>query len=174
MAMRRLLLPVALVFFVLIVLSSTLSNDQAPTRPPPQLPPLPQGSLPRTVDATLPKDRVVHARVGDLVNLEVDVNEVGGVEVPALGQVEAVAPGSPAQFTIVPAEAGSYVVQMSGSGRVLGRIVVRGPKGASQPAQEGTGGAPPRGDGAPQGNTTIRDGAPALPTDGGTPLVRVA
>jgi hypothetical protein len=120
---RRLLVPVTLLFLVLLILGSLTPTDSTredtSTTPPPRA----SGSPPRTVEATLP-GREVRARVGDLVTLTVEADEIGGVELPAFGESEPVAPGSPAIFDVLPTEPGRFPVRSAGTGEELGVLVV--------------------------------------------------
>jgi hypothetical protein len=120
---RRLLIPVTLLFLVLLILGSLTPSDT--TRTGTSTSPIPPSNAtpPRTVEATLP-GRDVRARVGDLVTLTVESDGIGGVEVPAFGESEPVAPGSPAIFDLLPTEPGRYVVRSAGTGAEIGALVV--------------------------------------------------
>src|SRR5215210_5932331 len=120
---RRLLVPVTLLFLVLLILGSLTPSDSTRTGTSTTPPAAPGAARPRTVEATLP-GRDVRARVGDLVTLTVESEEVGGVEVPAFGESEPVAPGSPAIFDLLPTEPGRFVVRSAGTGAELGALVV--------------------------------------------------
>jgi hypothetical protein len=122
---RRLLLPVSVLFLVLLVLSSlgqqdeATRNDLATTTGPP-----PASSTVRTVEATMPAAKEVRAKVGDLVTLTVESEELGGVEIPAFGESEPAAPEAPAIFDVLPTEAGRYPVRSTLTGEELGVLVV--------------------------------------------------
>jgi hypothetical protein len=122
---RRLLLPVSVLFLVLLVLSSlgqqdqATRNDLATTTGPP-----PASSTVRTVEATMPAAKEVRAKVGDLVTLTVESEELGGVEIPAFGESEPAAPEAPAIFDVLPTEAGRYPVRSTLTGEQLGVLVV--------------------------------------------------
>jgi len=119
---RRLLVPVTLLFLVLLILGSlaptdSTNTDTAPAPPPADVTPT------RTVQATLPGDDV-RARVGDLVTITVESQDVGGVEIPAFGQSEPVAPEAPALFDLLPTEPGRFPVRDANTGRQVGVLVV--------------------------------------------------
>jgi hypothetical protein len=128
---RRLLLPVSVLFLVLLVLSSLGQQDQA-TRSDIATAPSPPPSSSRTVgtvEATMPAAREVRAKVGDLVTLTVESDEPGGVEIPAFGETEPAGPEAPAIFDVLPTEPGSYPVRSTVTGEELGVLVV-------EPAEE--------------------------------------
>ena len=81
-------------------------------RPPPCRRPAARPS--RTVDATLPEDDQVRARVGDLVNLTVESDTPGGVALPDFGETEPVAPGAPAHLRHPPDAAGDLRRRLHG------------------------------------------------------------
>jgi hypothetical protein len=120
---RRLLVPVTLLFLVLLVLASLTPTDSTQTDTSTTPLPPPDTQPTRTVEATLPgKD--VRAQVGDLVTITVKADAPGGVEIPAFGESEPVAPNAPAFFDVLPTEPGRYVVQATGSGKQIGALVV--------------------------------------------------
>ena len=123
---RRLLLPVTVLFLVLLVLGSLGPSDQA-TRP--ETTPTTQGPPPgaepvRTVELTLPAEEDVEARVGDLVTLTVNSDEIGGVQLPDFGETEPVAPEAPAIFDVLPTEPGRFKVISAETGEEIGALVV--------------------------------------------------
>ena len=121
---RRLLVPVTILFLVLLVLGSLGSRE--PTRTDVATTPgPPPGARPaRTVQATMPREKEVRARVGDLVTLTVEAKDIGGVEVPDFGESEPVAPGSPALFDLLPTQRGRFPVRSAGTGEEIGVLVV--------------------------------------------------
>jgi hypothetical protein len=123
---RRLLVPVSLVFLVLLILGSLAPTDS--TRTDTTTTPVPPagGSPPRTVQATMPPNDEVRARVGDLVNITVESDTPGGVEMPDFGESEPVAPGAPAMFDVLPSEPGRFAVVSTDTGKQLGVLVVEG------------------------------------------------
>jgi hypothetical protein len=131
---RRLLLPVTVLFLVLLVLGSLGPNEPTRTDTSTTATPPPDATPSRTVEATLPAQAEVRARVGDLVTLTVEAEDIGGVEVPAFGESEPVAPGSPALFDLLPTEPGRFVVRSAESGGQIGVLIVEeGP--ADEPEQ---------------------------------------
>ena len=89
---RRLLVPVSLLFLVLLILGSLAPSDSTRTDTS-TTPAPPAGGTPvRTIEATLPEDDEVRARVGDIVNLTVESDTPGGVALPDFGETEPVAP----------------------------------------------------------------------------------
>jgi hypothetical protein len=120
---RRLLVPVTLLFLVLLILGSLAPTDSTREGTSTSPPPAAAGPPPRTVEATLP-GREARARVGDLVTLTVESDEIGGVELPGFGESEPVAPGAPAIFDVLPTEPGRYVVRSAGTGEEIGALVV--------------------------------------------------
>jgi hypothetical protein len=67
----------------------------------------------------------VEAQRGDQVALTVRSASPGQVEIPAFGLLEDVGPGAPARFDLLPQRTGSFDVRLAGSGRPIGRLVVR-------------------------------------------------
>jgi hypothetical protein len=122
---RRLLLPVSVLFLVLLVLSSLGQENQATRSDLATTPgPPPSSNTVRTVEATMPAADEVRARVGDLVTLTVESEELGGVEIPAFGETEPASPGAPAIFDVLPTEPGTYPVRSTLTGEKLGELVV--------------------------------------------------
>ena len=120
---RRLLIPVAVLFLVLLLGSigaNQATRDDLATTPGPP----PTARTVGTVEATMPSAKEVRARVGDLVTLTVESDEPGGVEIPAFGESEPVAPQAPAVFDVMPTEAGRYRVQSAETGAEIGELVV--------------------------------------------------
>jgi hypothetical protein len=120
---RRLLVPVTLLFLVLLILGSLAPTDS--TREGTSTTPPPRADAPptRTVEGTLPGP-AVRARVGDLVSLTVEADEIGGVELPGFGESEPVAPGSPALFDVLPTEPGRFPLRNAQTGAEIGALVV--------------------------------------------------
>jgi len=71
---------------------------------------------------------VVPIRVGDNLSLEIRSKQRGLLEIPALGRVEAVAPGTPAFFDVRGREPASYGIRFLGRDRVVARIEVEARK----------------------------------------------
>lgn len=84
------------------------------------------GATGRTVQASLPRtvagDGVVHAVVGDLIELDVTSQGPDTAEVVGLGQIGAVDADTPARFSFIPSRAGTFEVRLQGANRVVGRL----------------------------------------------------
>jgi len=68
--------------------------------------------------------RVFEASVGEQLAVTIRSDESGLLEIPALGLVDAVAPGAPARFNLLPSEPGSFGVRFLEDERVVARIEV--------------------------------------------------
>jgi hypothetical protein len=132
MSTRRILLPVVLLFLGLLILGSLAPRSRTRSGVAPPDTPLTGAQAPRTITGEMPAQGVVRARPGDVVDLTVSSDVAGGVEIPQFGVAEPVAPGSPAFFSVLPSQPGTYVVQLSETGRVLGRIQVGDPAGGER------------------------------------------
>jgi hypothetical protein len=75
---------------------------------------------------------VVPIKVGDNLSLEIRSKRAGLLEIPALGRVEAVSPGTPAFFDVRGREPASYGVRFLGGNRVVARIEVEPRKRKSE------------------------------------------
>jgi hypothetical protein len=138
MSTRRILIPVVLLFLALLILGSLAPRNDDPDVVTPPATPLTGAQAPRTVVAEMPARKVVRARPGDMVELSVSSESAGGVEIPELGQVEPVAPGAPAVFTVLPSRPGTYLVRLTDSGEELGRIEVGDPAGGERAPAAGS------------------------------------
>lgn len=122
---------VAILFAVLFVASAVVTIV-AP-RPDPADDPTPRTSPTRpggadvtaAVRATLPRDKVVRANVGDLVELTVTSAEPDSATLPAFGLTDASGPEEPARFSFLADRPGRFDVRLLLSGEAAGRIVVR-------------------------------------------------
>lgn len=83
-----------------------------------------------TADARKPK--TIQIALGDQLALAVTATRAGEVEIPDLGELEDVEPGTPARFDLLPLASGTYDVRLVEPNRLLGRIVVGPPKEASE------------------------------------------
>ena len=93
----------------------------------------------RTLRAAASKPGRIEIQLGDQLSLRVTSKVVDEVEIPALGELADVDPDVPAHFDLLPFEPGTYTVRMRGSGKVVGRIVVRGRTGGTdQPEPSST------------------------------------
>ncbi len=116
---------VLLVFAVMLLLSTLLSS-LAPREEQAEKPDLPPaaGKPAGTVRATLPRDGVVRAQVGDLVELTVTSRRVDSATIEDLGLTEALAPAAPAEFSFLADRPGSFAVTLTLTDDRAGRIVV--------------------------------------------------
>ncbi len=81
------------------------------------------------VRGTLPRDKVVRARVGDLVELTVTSREPDSASLEAFGLTDSAERGSPARFSFLADREGSFDVRLGISEpRVVGQVVVRAAK----------------------------------------------
>jgi hypothetical protein len=126
MAGRRLL-----VFIVLLLVVAAGASAIAPrgregdfVRPtvPAQPPP---GPAAKVVEAALPRDRRVRARVGDVVDLAVSHGTEDEVQIPALGLAEPVEPGIAAQFEFDADHPGRFAVTLRDAATRVGVVEVR-------------------------------------------------
>ena len=117
---RRFLVVVAAALAVLLVASSLVPDpDQAPKPAP--APPAPVTDV---SEGSLPRDRVVRAEVGELVQLTVTATQPTGVEIPELGELGTAAPDAPARFTVLADRPGRFEVRYLGTGRLAGVLQV--------------------------------------------------
>ena len=77
------------------------------------------------VTGRLPDDKVVRARVGDLVKITVVPPRAGEATIDALGVSEETDPIVPGTLEFVASDPGRYPVQLDGSGPALGAVVVQ-------------------------------------------------
>jgi hypothetical protein len=113
---------------------TTETMEQARTVPPDTLP---RGkelqARIRVGGSTIP---VVPIEAGDQLSLLVRSKRPGELEMPAFGLVDAVGPDQPAQFEILPREAGSYGVRFVPSRRVAARVAVEKPGARKREAKK--------------------------------------
>ena len=67
---------------------------------------------------------VVPIKLGDQLELTIRSQRTDLLEIPALGLVEPVSPGTPARFNLLPRDAGSYGIRFIERDRVVARIEV--------------------------------------------------
>ena len=77
-----------------------------------------------TLRATAEKPREIRAEVDDELALTVTGRRHDLVEVSGLGQLEDLAPGSPARFDLLFDEPGTYTVRLVEADQAIGRIAV--------------------------------------------------
>lgn len=119
--LRRVLIIFAVVFLVGTLLGGLAPREDQASKP--DLPPV-AATPADTVRATLPRDEVVRAEVGDLVELTVTAEQVDSATIEDLGLTEALAPEAPAQFSFLADRPGSFPVTLTLTDDRAGRIVV--------------------------------------------------
>jgi hypothetical protein len=136
-AARRLILAMVALLLISSVIAALVPvpRDEVPAGTAPATETRASGELvSRTLRAAAKKPQRIEIRLGDQLSLRVTSKVVDEVEIPALGELADVDPDSPAHFDLLPFETGTYNVRMRGSGKMVGRIVVRGRAGgADQP-----------------------------------------
>jgi hypothetical protein len=135
MAARRLLIIVAVLMGVTALtagLTAPPRGDRAsllPALDPAGPPASPATLVERTLRVPSRRLHTVAVDQGDQLRLTVQSDALDAVELVGLGQVQALAPQSPAVFDVLADEAGSYPVVLTGSARRVAVIRVT-------PAQE--------------------------------------
>jgi hypothetical protein len=119
---RRFLIPLAVFLIVLTVAGATGPGPNQAEKP--DLPPGREADASATVTGRLPADRVVEARVGDVVQIEVTPREAGGVEIPAFAQIASADPEVPARFSLLVDRPGRFVVRTVEGRAELGYVEV--------------------------------------------------
>lgn len=134
---------IAILFAVLLVASAALTavaprpdpaDDERPTSSAPVTPAPTRegedgaGNVTDAVRGTLPREKIVRARVGDNIELTVTARELDSATVDGFGLTDAASPGAPAQFSFRADRSGNFPVTLTLSGRRVGRIVVRDAK----------------------------------------------
>ena len=76
------------------------------------------------VRGELPSDRVVRARLGDVVRLQVTAESPDVAELADLGISVDVAPGLPAELELVADRSGRFAVTLRDTGRKLGVLAI--------------------------------------------------
>jgi hypothetical protein len=125
MATRRVLLFVVLLLVIGAVASATVPRqDDAPvSRSTPE--PAPTAPPADVVAAKLPGKSDVHARVGDIVQLEVTHDAQDEVQIPTLGVAEPVDPGLPAQLVFDADRPGRFAVTLRDAEKRIGTVDVK-------------------------------------------------
>lgn len=125
MPWRRVLFLAVFVLVAASALSAMAPREQRfgdsprPATPPP--PANPPGSV---VEASLPSDRAVRARIGDVVRLSVRAPSADIVEVPSLALEEPVDAGAPAELLFVADRAGHFSVRLRDAAQEIGTLRV--------------------------------------------------
>jgi hypothetical protein len=123
---RRVLRVVAILLLSFALVSSISPRPQQRAAAP-TVPAQPAGAAaprPETVDGRLPADRIVHAREGDVVDLQVTSREPDVARVDALGVSAPTEPGLPAQLTFVADRAGRFAVDLRDAGERVGTLEI--------------------------------------------------
>jgi hypothetical protein len=103
--------------------------DPAATTPAPTPSPGASGQASRRIERTISADAGrprarVRARAGDVLSLTVRGDVLDGVQIPALGKLEPIEPGSPARFEMLLDTPGEYRVSLLDAKRAVGTIEV--------------------------------------------------
>ncbi len=130
-----------LVFWSAIALLSP--RDETAVKPPPA----PPGGAARGDDrpeiqaekgvvvGELPRNEVIRAQVGDIVELSVTSDRPDSVEIEALSLTDAVDRGAPARFSFLATEPASALVRYTVAGKVAGRLVITMKEGTARAAR---------------------------------------
>lgn len=131
MLFRRLVILASLLFIVAAIMSASAprterSRDPAATGPISLTPRADeaQSGARDVVHGTLPKDKVVAAHVGDIVELTIHAEKADEAYVEGLGIDVAVEPGVPGSVRIVADRAGDFPVLLQWAGRKVGVLEV--------------------------------------------------
>ena len=125
MAGRRLLAFVVLLLVVATVASAIAPREEdTARRTVPEAVPAPATAA-RVVDGMLPEDRRVRARVGDIVQIEVEHDDEDEVQIVALGLAEPVEPGIAAQIVFDADREGRFAVTLRDAARRVGTVDIR-------------------------------------------------
>jgi hypothetical protein len=125
MAGRRILVFIVLLLVVAAVASAIAPREEdSATRTVQPAAPAPATAA-RVVEGALPQDRRVRARVGDIVQLEVQHTAQDEVQILALGLSEPVEPGIAAQLVFDADREGRFAVTLRDAAKRLGTVDVR-------------------------------------------------
>jgi hypothetical protein len=129
MPARRALLLVA-VLLLLAALVSSVSQENRSRSPSPggEAAGRAAPEKPRIVKGRLPADRVVVAREGDIVKVQVMSSRPDEAQILGLGLAAPTEPGYPGTLEFVADQAGRFSVTLRDSGRRVGVIEVRAAK----------------------------------------------
>jgi hypothetical protein len=124
MAWRRILLFVVLLIVIAGFANATVPREDRPTGRPAEPQAIPAAPPADVVAAKLPGKHDVHARVGDVVRLEVSHDADDVVKVPTLGVAEPVGPGMAADLVFDADQAGRFAVTLR-DGKRIGTLDVK-------------------------------------------------
>jgi hypothetical protein len=121
-----------LLFAVLLLVAGSLVSAMTPhTRhsggtPSSEVTPAPTNRPASVVEASLPADRDVRARVGDVVRLTVSAPSADVVELADLALEQPVDAGVPAELVFVADQAGRFRIRLRDAGESVGTLRVSG------------------------------------------------
>jgi hypothetical protein len=122
---RRALLAVAILLLTAALVTSVSPRQRERTSSISMPQAEPAGAAERrTVEGRLPADRVVRAREGDIVELEVTSRAPDEARVVALGLEGPTEPGLPAKLTFVADRAGRFAVTLRDAGTRAGKLEI--------------------------------------------------
>jgi hypothetical protein len=125
MLLRRMLLFASLLLVTGAIISALAPREDRATAPPRTTPaPAAAATAQRHIEATLPGERTVRARVGDQVTLRVRSGDSDLAEIEGLGVSQPAEQDIPAVIDFVAPAAGSYPVTLSLAGRTVGTVEV--------------------------------------------------
>ena len=126
MPLRRMLLFATALLLVGAIVSAVAQRDDRATAPQRTAPAVAGAAAgPRRIEATLPADSPVRARVGDVVRLHVRTPGPEQIDIPGLGLSEPAGTGEPADFDFVAPAKGSYEVKLSLANTKVGVVEVQ-------------------------------------------------
>jgi hypothetical protein len=114
----------ALLFLVAMISSAVVQREESRKQATAPIAAAPPSTPPATVEAQLPGDREVRARVGEVINIQVRSEEPEDVTIPALGVRGLASADVPALLEFVADQPGRFPVVTDPSGRRLGMVVV--------------------------------------------------
>lgn len=124
MTLRRVLIIFVVLLLFTSIISASASDDDEAKKPPPLTAKQRESLVDPTVYGTLPKQEVIRARVGQIVELTVSADSFDSATVEGVGETAAVSPGAPATFSFVPDRPGVFPVSLVSDGDRLGRVIV--------------------------------------------------
>lgn len=123
MAARRALLVAAGFLLALAIVSAMSPRERAEQATKPSPTPVVEPAAETT--GTLPGDRVVRARVGDVVRIDFQVDDTDTAEIVELGLEALVTPDVPSELTFVAERVGRFDVTLRVAERSIGTVVVK-------------------------------------------------
>jgi hypothetical protein len=126
MPLRRMLLFATALLLVGAIVSAVAQRDDRPSAPARTAPAVAGAAGgPRRIEATLPADSPVRARVGDVVHLSVKAPGPEQIDIPGLGLSEPADAQTPAVVDFVAPAKGSYDVNLSLANTKVGVVEVQ-------------------------------------------------